>query len=200
MGQGSRDRVERPVAYSGTLKPTTVVPEGGAGESATKEGMELSKAPEGKDPEAGGEGEGDDDDDDDDDGPFDPMDIPDSPMGKVLWFIGLPLSVAFYLTIPDCRRERFKKFYLVHFFMCIFWIGILALVMVWVVDRFGKITPEPEYGIDHVNTRRNLSDMKFEVRYVHKKNWQEKLGMAAEGALERAFLKIWQRGQNGTNY
>ncbi len=34
----------------------------------------------------------------------------------------------------------------------------------------------------------------FDVRFVHKKNWQEKLGMAAEGALEKAFLKIWQRG------
>lgn len=40
----------------------------------------------------------------------------------------------------------------------------------------------------------------FEVRFVHKKNWQEKLGLAAEGALERAFLKIWQRGQGGPNY
>ncbi|GAB5449852.1 MAG: protease SohB [Halioglobus sp.] len=39
----------------------------------------------------------------------------------------------------------------------------------------------------------------FEVRFVHRKNWQEKLGMAAEGALERAFLKIWQRGQ-GPHY
>lgn len=40
----------------------------------------------------------------------------------------------------------------------------------------------------------------FEVRFVHKKNWQEKLGMAAEGALQRSFLKIWQRGQGGNNY
>jgi len=30
---------------------------------------------------------------------------------------------------------------------------------------------------------------------VLKKNWQEKMGLAAEGALESAFLKIWQRGQ-----
>ncbi len=38
----------------------------------------------------------------------------------------------------------------------------------------------------------------FEVKFVHKKNWQEKLGMAAEGALERSFLKLWQhsRGNN----
>jgi serine protease SohB len=35
----------------------------------------------------------------------------------------------------------------------------------------------------------------YEVRFMHKKNWQEKLGLAAEGALERSFLKIWQRGQ-----
>lgn len=40
----------------------------------------------------------------------------------------------------------------------------------------------------------------FEVRFVHKKNWQEKLGLAAEGALEKAFLKIWQRGIGGRNY
>ncbi|MDG1942697.1 MAG: protease SohB [Halioglobus sp.] len=40
----------------------------------------------------------------------------------------------------------------------------------------------------------------FEVKFVHKKNWQEKMGLAAESALERAFLKIWQRGQGGRNY
>ena len=35
----------------------------------------------------------------------------------------------------------------------------------------------------------------YEVRHVHKKHWQEKLGIAAEGALERSFLKLWQLGQ-----
>ncbi len=34
----------------------------------------------------------------------------------------------------------------------------------------------------------------YEVRFVHRKNWQEKLGFAAEGALERLALKFWQRG------
>lgn len=40
----------------------------------------------------------------------------------------------------------------------------------------------------------------FEVKFVHKKGWQEKLGFAAESALERSFLKIWQRGQDRANY
>lgn len=39
----------------------------------------------------------------------------------------------------------------------------------------------------------------FEVRFVQKKNWQEKLGMAAEGALERTFLKILQRSRGDKN-
>lgn len=40
----------------------------------------------------------------------------------------------------------------------------------------------------------------FEVRFRHKKNWQEKLGVAAESAAERAFLKIWQRGSSPRGY
>lgn len=32
----------------------------------------------------------------------------------------------------------------------------------------------------------------FEVKHVLKKQWQERLGMAAENALERSFLKLWQ--------
>jgi len=40
----------------------------------------------------------------------------------------------------------------------------------------------------------------FEVTFAHKKNWQEKLGFAAESALEKSFLKIWQRGQGGKHH
>lgn len=40
----------------------------------------------------------------------------------------------------------------------------------------------------------------FEVKHVHKKGWQEKLGMAAEGAIERSFLKLWQRAQQRQQY
>ncbi|PLW82101.1 protease SohB [Kineobactrum sediminis] len=32
----------------------------------------------------------------------------------------------------------------------------------------------------------------FEVRYAKKKHWQEKLGLAASGAVERSVLKLWQ--------
>ena len=32
----------------------------------------------------------------------------------------------------------------------------------------------------------------FEVKYVHKKHWQERLGLAVENTLERSLLKLWQ--------
>lgn len=35
----------------------------------------------------------------------------------------------------------------------------------------------------------------YEVKFVQKKQWQEKLGMAAEGVVERTALKLWQRSR-----
>jgi len=40
----------------------------------------------------------------------------------------------------------------------------------------------------------------YEVKFVHKKTWQEKMGVAAEAAMEKAFLKVWQRVQSPKNY
>jgi serine protease SohB len=40
----------------------------------------------------------------------------------------------------------------------------------------------------------------YEVKFVHKKNWQEKVGLATEGALEKVFLKIWNQAQQRKNY
>lgn len=35
----------------------------------------------------------------------------------------------------------------------------------------------------------------FEVEYTERQNWQERLGVAAEAALERSVLRWWQRAQ-----
>ncbi|MFT6051236.1 MAG: serine protease SohB [Halioglobus sp.] len=40
----------------------------------------------------------------------------------------------------------------------------------------------------------------YEVKFVHKKNWQEKMGMAAEGAMEKTLLKVWHRMQDRANF
>jgi K+-dependent Na+/Ca+ exchanger-like protein len=118
------------------VKPaaTAVAPEGGAG--TAKSTTPKDAGDKAKEVEAAEEEE----DDDDDDGPFDPFEIPDGPIGKFFWFIGLPLAVAMWLTIPDCRRPTFgTKAWPLTFSMCIVWIGSLSFVMVWMVTAFGKI-------------------------------------------------------------
>jgi serine protease SohB len=35
----------------------------------------------------------------------------------------------------------------------------------------------------------------FEISYMQRKTWQQKLGLAAEGALERSVFKLWQAAQ-----
>jgi len=64
--------------------------------------------------------------------------------GRLFWLIGLPLSVSFWLTIPDCRRPMFAKCWFGTFIMCIAWIGGLSCVMVWMVERFGIMYGIPE--------------------------------------------------------
>ncbi len=36
----------------------------------------------------------------------------------------------------------------------------------------------------------------FEVRFVRKRNWQERLGLAAEAAIQRSVLRLWQYGSS----
>lgn len=77
-----------------------------------------------------------------------------------------------------------------------------------VVDIDAVATGEVWYGqraldvnlIDQIQTSDDFIQERldshgvFEVRYVLKRSWQQKLGMAAEGAMERSILKLWQAG------
>ncbi len=67
-------------------------------------------------------------------------------------------------------------------------------------DALGEgLIDELETSDSFVQNRLSDWDV-FEVKFVNKKNWQEKLGMAAEGAVQRSFLKLWRSSQNGGNY
>jgi len=85
----------------------------------------------------------DDDDDDDDDEPFNPFEVwgdcksAKGIMMALLYLVSLPLMLAFWLTVPDCRRPMFKRFWVLTFLGCIFWITALSFVMVWMIERVG---------------------------------------------------------------
>lgn len=77
-----------------------------------------------------------------------------------------------------------------------------------VVDIDSVATGEIWYGeraldqnlVDELSTsdaylQKRLAETEaYEVRFVPKRSWQEKFGMAAEAGIERTFLRLWQQG------
>jgi sodium/potassium/calcium exchanger 3 len=112
----------------------------------------------GKEGEEGKEAEEEEDDDDDE--PFNPFEVPESGMGKFFWVVGFPLSIGMYFTIPDCRRDMFKSWWLGTFFGCIFWIAFLSYFMVWMITDLGSDLgiPETVMGITFLAAGTSIPD------------------------------------------
>ena len=67
-----------------------------------------------------------------------PLAVPSGIFKKITWFIMLPVSVLFFLTIPDCRRGGvWAKLFPLTFILSIAWLGGLSYVMVWMVSIIG---------------------------------------------------------------
>lgn len=100
--------------------------EGGALNGDSKDSDAIGAAGSGE----GGEGEGDDDEEESAN-PFKP---PDSARDYPLWLLSLPWYAVFTITIPDCTKPRWDKWYMVSFIMSIVWIGVISWFMVdWCV-------------------------------------------------------------------
>jgi len=132
--------------FSSTVTPTATEEPAAIADAESGKTTSTEK-PDAEKPAAAEEG-AEEEEDDDDDGPFSPFEVwgdfstPGGIFGRTMWFVGLPLSVTFWLTIPDCRRPMFEKFWFVTFSNCIIWIGLLSIIMVWMVERLGEM-----YGV-----------------------------------------------------
>lgn len=70
--------------------------------------------------------------------------MPKGFFSKLIWIFTLPSIVLFYITIPDCRRKDWRKFYLVTFTISAFWMGGLSYILVWMVSVMGYTYNIPE--------------------------------------------------------
>lgn len=97
----------------------------------------------------------------DEDEPSNPFDIPEGIVNKFMWLLCFPLAFGMFLTIPDCRRPMFKKFYFATFLMCIVWIMLLAYVMVWMATIFGHFygIPDPVMGLTILAAGTSIPDL-----------------------------------------
>ncbi|XP_066282082.1 sodium/potassium/calcium exchanger 5-like isoform X3 [Branchiostoma lanceolatum] len=78
------------------------------------------------------------------DEPDSPFSVPSGLWRRVLWVFGLPLTVLLAGTVPDCRRDRWKRWYPVSFIMSVAWIGAFTYILVWMVTVIGFTVGVPD--------------------------------------------------------
>ncbi|XP_075947153.1 sodium/potassium/calcium exchanger 3-like [Anarhichas minor] len=78
-----------------------------------------------------GEGE------DDDNGPLVPFKVPAGACNKLKWLTMWPLSLLLFLTVPNCAKRRWERWFMVSFFTATMWIAGLSYIMVWMVTVIG---------------------------------------------------------------
>jgi len=57
---------------------------------------------------------------------------------RVVKVLAAPFALLFRCTIPDCRTERWRRWYALSFAMCIFWIGLISYLMVEFAIHLGR--------------------------------------------------------------
>lgn len=65
------------------------------------------------------------------------FDVPDSCLKLIPWVLALPLLITFSLTIPNCKKDRWRRCYPVTFVISLLWIGVLTFILVWMVTVIG---------------------------------------------------------------
>ncbi|XP_028561132.1 sodium/potassium/calcium exchanger 5 isoform X1 [Podarcis muralis] len=70
--------------------------------------------------------------------------MPEADLKRVLWVLSLPVIALLYLTTPDCRRQFWKNWFMLTFFMSAVWISAFTYVLVWMVTIVGETLHIPD--------------------------------------------------------
>ena len=75
--------------------------------------------------------------------------------------IALPFKCLYYVTIPDCRRDRWEGWFWVSFLVSLVWMGLLSYVLVWMVSIIGFTLgiPEAVMGITFLAAGSDVPDL-----------------------------------------
>ncbi|XP_038582913.1 sodium/potassium/calcium exchanger 4 isoform X3 [Micropterus salmoides] len=60
-----------------------------------------------------------------------PFRLPRNWGSKVKWLLSWPLLLLLYLTIPNCAKPRWEKFFMLSFILSTVWIAVFSYFMVW---------------------------------------------------------------------
>ncbi|XP_042330122.1 sodium/potassium/calcium exchanger 5 [Sceloporus undulatus] len=70
--------------------------------------------------------------------------VPEEDLKRVLWVLSLPIITILCLTTPDCRRQFWKKWFMLTFLMSAVWISAFTYILVWMVTIVGETLKIPD--------------------------------------------------------
>ncbi|KAM7405878.1 hypothetical protein PAMP_000295 [Pampus punctatissimus] len=70
--------------------------------------------------------------------------VPESDLKRIFWVLSLPIIVLLFLTIPDCRRSFWKRWFMITFLMSAVWISGFTYLLVWMVTVVGETLGIPD--------------------------------------------------------
>ncbi|XP_064621540.1 sodium/potassium/calcium exchanger 4-like isoform X2 [Lineus longissimus] len=82
------------------------------------------------------------------------------PLFIARWVVGIPIKSLLYFTVPDCRKDRWARWYMATFGMSIVWIAAFSYVMVWMVALMGYTMgiPDSIMGISFLAAGTSIPD------------------------------------------
>ncbi|XP_068246149.1 sodium/potassium/calcium exchanger Nckx30C-like isoform X2 [Palaemon carinicauda] len=138
--QSENNSVANNVSY-GTNSVRKIPPKGPSPQNGDNNGVTPvvlhAAAPEANDAEAAVTPPAAEGDDDDDTKPID-LSWPDTCRKRITYIIVAPLIFPLWLTLPDTRTPRGKRFFFVTFVGSIVWIAIFSYLMVWWATLTGQ--------------------------------------------------------------
>ncbi|XP_036267567.1 sodium/potassium/calcium exchanger 4 isoform X1 [Pipistrellus kuhlii] len=66
-----------------------------------------------------------------------PFSVPEASGDKAKWVFTWPLIFLLCVTIPNCSKPRWEKFFMVTFLTATLWIAVFSYLMVWLVTIIG---------------------------------------------------------------
>ncbi|XP_035534632.1 sodium/potassium/calcium exchanger 4 [Morone saxatilis] len=73
-----------------------------------------------------------------------PFHVPRGIGSKVKWLLSWPLLLLLFLTVPNCAKPRWEKFFMVSFILSTVWIAVFSYFMVWMVTIIGYTLGIPD--------------------------------------------------------
>lgn len=70
--------------------------------------------------------------------PHSVFEMPSSAIGRCVFVVSVPIKVLLYLTVPDCRHTRWRKWVIVTFILSLVWLSLFSYLMVWMITIIGK--------------------------------------------------------------